>query len=178
MRSCRVAPGVVLTLCMTVSSLTAQDSRPAEATQFEATPAQLPRGNNAWSVRVVRSGGFMGQMLTLTLTSEGKLGCISCADAGVSRTLSNEALVAVAPAFDPRALLVSQSTVKVVKPGQSVALDLSPWCRDCFVTRITVQHRDSDGKVKTYAASWDDVTAAGVPVDLVKLANSIVSLVK
>jgi hypothetical protein len=65
----------------------------------------------------------------------------------------------------------------VVKPGEKVAL-VPSLCRDCFVTRMVVQHRDSIGKVETYFVSWDDVTAVGAPPELVKLAGNIVPLAK
>jgi hypothetical protein len=126
---------------------------------------------------MVRSGGFTGLTLVATLTSDGEVACVECART-FSRTLSKEDLLAVVPPSDLKAALVGNSTVKAIKPGEKVKIAPPVLCRDCFVTRMTVQHRDSNGKVETFFVSWDDVTASGAPAELVKLANSIVSLMK
>jgi hypothetical protein len=173
--------GLQLGLMLFVSgALLAQEARPdpQDASQFEATPAPLPNGNNVWSVRMVRSGGFAGRTLTATATSDGTLTCFSCADGTKSRSLSSEDLRAIVPTGDLKAALAGNSTVKAVKPGEKLALLPSGLCRDCFVTRMIVQHRDSQGKVETYLASWDDVTAAGAPAELVRLAGALSSLAK
>jgi hypothetical protein len=62
MRQATLSAGMILLIAIT---LFAQDSRQEVQglQQFEVTPAELPAGNNAWSVRIVRSGGFAGMTL-------------------------------------------------------------------------------------------------------------------
>jgi hypothetical protein len=149
-----------------------------QANQFEAKPAPLPTGNNVWSIRMVRSGGFAGSMLTATLTSDGKVACLSCADRNVVRALPREDLLAIVPSSDMKAAFAGNKSVREIKPGQKVTLAPSASCRDCLVTVMTVQHRDGKGKVKTYLVSWDDLSASGAPAELVQLAKSIVTQVR
>jgi len=166
-----------LSLLLVAATAAAQEARQdvRESVQFDTLPP-LPNGNNVWSVRMVRSGGFAGITFTATLTSEGKIACIECVR-NFSMDFSKEDLIAIVPSSDLKAALVSNSTVKAVKPGEKMTI-LTSMCRDCFVTRMTVQHRDASGNVQTFFASWDDVTASGAPAELVRLANSIASLVK
>jgi hypothetical protein len=174
-----IACTVAVLLLATATSLPQGDKQDVpDAAEFEAKPAKLPDGKNVWSVRMIRSGGLTGGTVTATLTSEGRLECQACDGRNVSKNLSRQALQTIAPSFDPKTSFAGSSVVKVVKPGQKVPRSFTSLCRDCFVTRITVQHRDAEGKVETYFAYWDDVTAAGVPAELVKLAKDMVSLGK
>jgi hypothetical protein len=179
MRLRAIACTSALLLCATATFLSQADKQDVqEAAEFEARPAKLPDGKNVWSVRLVRSGGLTGGTVTATLTSEGKLECQACAGGNFSRNLSPQALLTIAPSFDPKTSFAGSSVVKVVKPGEKIPRSLTSLCRDCFVTRMTVQQRDAEGKVETYFVYWDDVTAGGVPAALVQLAKDLVLLGK
>ena len=175
MRQATLSAGMILLFAMTLFAQdSSQETRGLE--QFEVTPAELPTGNNAWSVRIVRSGGFAGVTLSATLASDGKLGCASCASQ--PKVLSREDLLSILPSPDLKTALVGNSTVRTVKPGDKISVLPLSVCGDCFVTRVTLQHRDDSGNIETFFVAWDDVTAAGAPADIVRLANSIASLVK
>jgi len=164
-------------LLLAVSVAVAQATRDDDPYQLVVSVAPLPQGNNVWSARIVRVGGFSGTRLVATLTSDARLTCFSCAESSVTRTLSAEAFQAAIPVFDPRAF-ADKPALKRVKPGDQVRASRSGACSDCFVTSVFLQHRDPDGKVVTYFASWDDVTASQIPPELIKLANGIGSLVR
>ena len=131
---------------------------------LRAASVNLPDGSTSWVIRVIRTGGFAGVMLDIEVSSEGRVACKSSTK-NCAGTVTGNALRALAPSIDPNSM-------------QNNTWSLTDACRDCFVTRITVQHRDSEGKVQTYFAYWDDVTAARVPSELVRLASSVVSLNK
>jgi len=164
-------------LLLAVSVAVAQTPRGEDPYQLVVSVAPLPEGNNVWSARIVRSGGFTGARLVATLTSDARLTCFSCAESSVTRVLSAEAFQAAVPVLDPRAF-ADKPSLKRVKPGDQVRAGRSGSCSDCFVTSVFLQHRDSDGKVVTYFASWDDITASQIPPELIKLANGIGSLVR
>jgi hypothetical protein len=132
------------------------------ASPLKEASVRLPEGKGAWVARVIRTGGFSGSPLDVTLTSQGAL---SCENTTCPKVVSADTLQAMNPAFDPKSIASAKST-------------LSDLCQSCFVTRLTVKHRDSGGKVHTHFVFWDDVTAARAPAELVKLARELVSLSK
>ena len=141
----------------------AKDALMADVAALKPAPLELSSETDAWSVRVIRTGGIAGTTLDVTVTSQGKLKCLS-----TTQTVCTEAIRT--DVLEPTRLLATSETITERKST------LSTTCRDCFVTRITVRRREAGGKVKTYFAYWDDVTAISAPFDLVRLATAVVSL--
>ena len=81
------------------------------------------------------------------------------------RTLDSKAL-------EPIASLLLAKTMPKTKS------QLTPSCRDCFVTRITIRRREPTRNAQTYFAYWDDGTVAKAPFEFVRVATEVVSLDK
>jgi hypothetical protein len=129
---------------------------------LKAASLEVPKGEAAWSVRMIRTGGFAGRSLDISITSTGEVKCTS-PDGPCPKAISKNDLQSLAGLIDSKVLRNSKST-------------LSDACKDCFVTRITVGQRDEKGKIQTYFAYFDDVTAAKAPFQLVRIATSIAAL--
>jgi hypothetical protein len=140
----------------------AAEQRANVASPLKAASVRLPDGKGAWVARVIRTGGFAGFDLDAMLTSQGML---TCENSACPKAISADTLQTMTPVFDPRTMGSAKSA-------------LSSLCQSCLVTRMTVKHRDSEGKVHTYFVFWDDLTAGRSPAALVKLARDIVSLAK
>ena len=136
--------------------------RESDTGALKEASVRLPDGKGTWVARVIRTGGFSGSLLDAMLTSQGTL---TCQSRDCPKAVSAETIQAMSPVFDPKTMSSAKS-------------QLSGLCQSCFVTRLTVKHRDSDGKVHSYFVFWDDLTAARAPAGLVKLARDIVSLAK
>jgi len=160
---------LVLPLWLTVFASVQTGQNEAKAAQVTALlkPAslQVAKGEGAWAVRVMQSGGITGQPIDVGLTSIGELACLPESEGRCSKADSGEVLKSVAALLDPKLLRNSKSTL-----GDS--------CRDCIVTSITIGRRDEKGKIDTYFAYWDDVTAAKAPFQLVRIATTLVASVK
>lgn len=139
------------------------DALMAEALALKPASVDLASGADAWTIRVVRTGGIAGTLLDVTVNSEGKLKCVSSDSKVCVEALSPDVLEAT-------------SRLAVSKNISERKSTLSASCRDCFVTRITVRRREEGGKAKTYFAYWDDLTATSAPFDLVRLATAVVAL--
>ncbi|HET9942461.1 MAG TPA: hypothetical protein VFR05_03910 [Terriglobia bacterium] len=135
---------------------------PAPAAPLMQTLPGLPEGNAVWVVRVTRTGGYAGVWREITLNSERKLTCTSCADQS-SRTVPAEIIQSVTPSFNFGDSIVPEDAVASVM------------CMDCMTTRILVQRRNMEGSIESYSASWNEVTTARVPSEFVKLARAILS---
>ena len=128
------------------------------AKREELKPPKLPEGEGAWVVLVISRGGILGVGRgDVALNSLGEVVCKpekACAGpprAGALKSLS-EAAVALA-------------TKKAeIKPGSA--------CNDCYSTMLTLQRREPDGKVRTYAFHWDDLSAAQLPADVLRLYDA------
>jgi hypothetical protein len=154
-----------------VTPILAQDSPPdtgAGATErasrlspLKAASLEVPGAVSAWAVRVIRTGGVAGQSVDIAISSQGALKC-SSAENKCPKEISAKDLQDLAALVDPRMLRNSKSS-------------LSDLCKDCFVTRVTVGHRDEKGKVQTYFAYFDDVTAAKAPFQMVRIATSLLN---
>ena len=124
----------------------------------------LPDGTGTWTVRVITRGGLLGTGIgDFVVSSQGKVLCsreIRCPK-DFSAT-SFQSLIEAIPAVVPP------------QPGgPSVAL-----CNDCITRTITITHRDSMGIVHTHAASWNEVTQAQVPKEVIRIYDALVELVK
>lgn len=133
------------------------------ASPLKAAGVEVPKGESAWAMRLIRTGGVAGRALDIAVTSSGEVKCMP-AD-GMCPSLSAKDLQALAALVDPKLLRNSKSS-------------LSDGCRDCMVSRITVARRDDKGKVQTYFAYFDDVTAAKAPFQMVRIALSLGDLNK
>lgn len=180
---------LVITILLTAFSPStfaqqATQTDPAHATPPPAGPetptvkpavfSQLPEGNSVWVVHLTRTGGFAGISIALTLTSEGKFACPACTNQTISRTLSQRDLRSVTPSFN-FASVADGNTAAIPTP---VSEPLFTMCSDCISTRITIQRRDSAGKIETYTRSWNDVSVSTVQPEFIKLADTILSLAK
>lgn len=129
----------------------------ARLSPLKAASLEVPAAVASWAVRVIRTGGLTGQSVDIAISSQGGLKC-SSSENRCPKEISARDLQDLAALVDPKALRNSKSS-------------LSDLCNDCFVTRITVGHRDEKGKVQTYFAYFDDVTAAKAPFQLVRIAS-------
>ena len=132
------------------------------ASPLKAASLEVPKGEASWAVRLIRTGGLAGRSLDISITSTGD---VKCTPPEGACSISQNDLRNLAALVDPKLLRNSKST-------------LSDDCRDCFVNRITVGHRDEKGKVQTYFAYFDDVTAAKAPFQMVRIALSVGDLKK
>jgi hypothetical protein len=133
------------------------------ASPLKAASLEVPKGEASWAVRLIRTGGLAGRSLDISITSTGEVKCTP--PEGVCPSISQNDLRNLAALVDPKSLRNSKSS-------------LSDDCRDCLVNRITVGHRDAKGKVQTYFAYFDDVTAAKAPFQMVRIALSVGDLKK
>ena len=168
MRNRLILSLIALLAGLPIASFAQETVRPAKV--------RLPQGNGVWVVFIRRSGGFAGTHLEVTVNSERKLHCAVCKTGEQSRTLPQAAFESATPSFSFGIAPVSVDPQADSLPSSS-GLPVS-FCRDCFVTHITIQRRDANGKIETYAATWDDVTASAAPAEFVKLAKTIIDLAK
>lgn len=148
------------------SGQNSSDTRAAQASALlKPASVEVPKGEGAWAVRVMQMGGVAGQSVDIAVTSVGDLKCLPAGDASCAKVNSGEVLKSVASLIDPKLLRKSKSAL-----GDS--------CRDCIVTSITIGTRDEKGKIDTYFAYWDDLTAAKAPFQLVRIATTMVGTLK
>jgi hypothetical protein len=166
MRTLLIVIASALVLGATVSTAAQNNKdelqRFSEAHRLKAAEVDLPSGAGAWSVRVIRTGGFTGRLHDVAVTSMGKVQCLlsggPCA-AGLTGV----------PLQTLRDLVVPP----VIPEAKS---SISTTCKDCMITRVTIKRREANGKVKTYFAYWDDVTAGRTPGEFARIAQAAVAL--
>jgi hypothetical protein len=134
-------------------------------TALKPAPLEVPDGDAAWAVRVIRTGGLRPSVVDITVASTGEVTCGPSSSSSCKRTLDSKALEPIA----------SLTTAKTMPKTKS---QVSPSCRDCVVTRLTIRRREPMRKVQTYFAYWDDVTVAKAPFEFVRVATEVVSLEK
>jgi Fe-S cluster biogenesis protein NfuA len=148
---------------------TLQDERAREQAQaalvklhkLEPASVSLPGGAGAWAVRVIRTGGFDGRTVDVAVRSTG---AVRCALSGTcTGDLSGNSLQSINALVAP-------------VPIPEIKSELSGACNDCFITRITMRRRESDGTEKIYFAYWDDVTMTRAPSELVRIAQAALAL--
>jgi hypothetical protein len=176
----RVMKGMLLSVgfISLMSSIAFAQDAPAPQTQAPSAPTvqpsslQLPSGNGVWAALVRRSGGIAGVSLTVTVNSEKKLNCTSC-QKELTRTLSETEFRSTIPSFSFEIAPIPDDLPR----AQANSTPIS-FCMDCFSTHITIQRRNDEGKIETYAATWNDLTTGSAPAEFVKLANTILALAK
>jgi len=131
---------------------------------LKAAVVTLPKGDNAWVARIIQTGGIKGGLLLdITATSGGKLTCFP-SEKNCGKVLSGNPLQGL--------------TLLASKPLGKIESKLSDACKDCIVTRITLQRREANGKTPTYFAYWDDTSAANTSPELVSIAQTVIALSK
>lgn len=131
----------------------------ASAQSGPLTVLDLPDGNGAWVLRVETSGGFGGRgQGAITLSSAGALAC---------------AAVPSCPArLDPeaqRSLTTLIARVPLASPPPRRDLPATGVCNDCITTMLTLRRRDAQGVDQVVGYSWNEVTAASVPGEVLRL---------
>ena len=142
-----------------VSAGTLGQKPPAGPSQAEL---ELPKGDAAWVLRVVRAGGLIGKTTDdVTINSEGMVLC-------PSSTLC----VARLSADSQKSLNQLIGGARISKTSSKVGTV----CPDCTITAITLRRMEAKNKDQTYFAYWDEKTVGKVPVELVSIANSALSM--
>ena len=126
---------------------------------------KLPKGNDAWVIRVERSGGITGGSEDVTLDSSGTVRC------------GNTDLRKHCPATLTEAELKVFEELVTRKIPDSTS-SLGSVCNDCHRVRITLQHRDSKGKVRKYYAFWIGSPGPRIASEVTELAGKALALVR
>jgi len=130
------------------------------------TPSvNLPKGQNAWAVHVVRVGGLTGDGSgDIKITSENK---VTCGDPDA------HCKGALMPSdFRLLSELILSSQFAKTKKQSSESLP----CFDCFTTAITVRRREAKNKDRSYSGKWESSTTGTVPPDLIRIAQKVLAL--
>src|SRR5215510_9225519 len=90
-------------------------------TALKPAPFEVPDGDAAWAVRVIRTGGLHPSTIDISVTSAGEVTCGTSSNSNCKRTLDPKAL-------EPIASLVLAKTMPKTKSQVSAS------CRDCVVT--------------------------------------------
>ena len=137
----------------------------APGAKAEPPAVDLPKDDNAWAVRVVRSGGLDGDSFQdITIKSTGKL-TVDAGQGMTEITLSPDALKMLA------ALVQSSKFSKRILPSNNPA-----GCYDCSSTAVTFRRREPKGKDRTYSAAWVPTTVGTVSEDFVSIVRQVLGL--
>jgi len=137
----------------------------ASTAKAEPPAVELPKGDHAWAVRVVRSGGLDGDSFQdITIKSTGQL-TIDMGQGKREITISPDALKMLGP------LVQSSKFPKRILPSYDPA-----GCYDCSSTAITVRRREPKGKDRTYSAAWVPTTVGTVSEDFVSIVRQVLGL--
>lgn len=123
---------------------------------------ELPLETNSWSVQITSRGGLDGTGKgNLTITSQGYLAW-NAAKNQCNAKLGDDVLqMLTQTAYSANASKWSEQTSK--------------FCSDCYVTTIVLQRREHGGIGKMYIASWDDITAGKISVELRKVYDTFMT---
>jgi hypothetical protein len=131
----------------------------------EPPTLDLPKGDNAWALRVVRSGGLNADtFLDVTIKSTGQL-TIDSGQGKRESTISTNMLMMLGP------VVLSAKFPKVASPGAVPA-----GCFDCYTTVITVRRREPKGKERTYSAAWVPTAVGSVSEEFVSISRLALGL--
>jgi hypothetical protein len=141
------------------------DQNASTSTKPESPSVDLPKGEDAWAVRVVRSGGLNADTFRdITIKSTGQL-TIDWGQGKQEATLSPDALKTLGP------LVLSAGFPQMANTG------IHPGgCNDCYTTAITVRRRERKGKERTYSAAWAPVTVGSTPENYVSISRLVLGL--
>ena len=156
-----------LTLMLIWSCLAAGTSLSRQATETPVNLA-LPAGNGAWVIRILTSGGFSGTGNGDTaVSSSGQIVC----------TPEN----ACPKRFEVRSiqLLIDKIAEMAASPVTGNRAVIAPSaCNDCLTRRVTVVWRDAMAVEHSYSVSWDEVTGAIVPPEVIQIYEAVTALRK
>jgi hypothetical protein len=128
-----------------------------------AADLPLPQGPDAWTARVVISGGITGRGGgEITADSGGRLACLPplrCAE-----TINRPALDAV------RARVIEIRGLQWTRPNPTAV------CSDCYTTTFTIHTRAKDGSDMMNVYSWSDIDFASVPDAIKRAYRTVVDL--
>ncbi len=128
------------------------------------TSVALPLGADAWALQIDSGGGFTGSGRgDLTLRSDGVL-TWSAADDACSRKLSDETMHAL-------------TTIVLAADASTTGSEesLSILCGDCYTNSMILQHRETDGAIRTSSARWDDVSQAKVSAAMITVYETMMA---
>ena len=127
---------------------------------LKPSPVELPAGNEAWVIRVIRSGGFTSDVVfDVSLNSSGSVRC-RVTKSECPTGLDNDVLKEISQ-------LVS---AKIPESRPTVTT-----CNHCVITEVTVEYRDARGKVRKSFAAWSDSSPARVPMEMRTLAAMVIA---
>ena len=127
----------------------------------------IPNSEGEWTLRVHTSGGLTGRGHgTVTITSRGKRTC-GAAGPACANPLTSAKLEPVANMID---LAIPDTWTT---PGRSSGL-----CGDCYTYFVLLYRRDRAKILRTYVASWDQLTQKSAPAELLRIAEAVLALGK
>jgi hypothetical protein len=128
-------------------------------------PVKLPKGEDAWAVHVVRSGGLTAVTFKdITIKSTGQM-TIDSGQGKRETTVSPAALK-----------MLGQAVLSAKFPKMPNASDDPAGCYDCYTTAMTVRRREPKGKDRTYSGVWVPTTVGSVPEDFVSIVQLVLQI--
>jgi hypothetical protein len=125
----------------------------------------LPEGQDAWAVRVIRSGGLTGETFRdITINSTGQLTIDS-------KQGKQEILISSDDLMKLGHMVLSGKFSKWTDRGHDAA-----GCYDCYTTALTVRRRERKGKERTYSGTWVPTTVGSVPEDFVSIVQQVLQI--
>jgi len=126
----------------------------------------IPDSEGEWTLRVHTSGGFTGRGIgTVTITSRGKRTC-GAAGPACGNPLTSAKLEPVA------------NMIELAIPETWTTPGSSGLCKDCYTYFVLLYRRDRAKILRTYVASWDQLTQKSVPAELLRIAEAVLALGK
>jgi hypothetical protein len=129
----------------------------------------LPGGNGSWVIRISTSGGFSGAGKgNIAVSSNGDIVCTMQKPACPER-------------FDKQPIqnLVDKLTgAKLTSTVAGSAPVIRGLCNDCLNSRLEIVWRDAVGIEHSHSSSWDELTAATAPPEVIDIYNAIIALRK
>jgi len=160
MRYTAVVSSVFLTVFL-VATAVAQNA--VSSGKPEPPAVDLPKGDNAWAVRLVRSGGLSGNSLRdITISSTGEVAI----DSGREKRQSS-----LAPD-----ILKTLGELILTPKDFNAQTEAGGGCFDCYITSITIRRRETNGKDRKYSASWGSATAGKAPPYFAQIAALILNI--
>jgi hypothetical protein len=140
------------------------------STKTDPHKVELPEGQDAWAVRVIRSGGLSGETFRdITVQSTGQL-TIDTRDGKQEITISPDALSTISP---DALRMLSQMVLSAKFAKSSNRGHDTAGCYDCYTTALTVRRRERNGKERTHSGVWVPTTVGSVPEDFVNIVQMV-----
>ena len=157
---------VVAIMWIYISAVTAF---PQEAGNTLASPA-LPVGNGVWVIRVFTSGGFSGAGHgNIAISSKGEIVCTMQKPAACPKSFEVQPIQQLVDKF------AGMDLSRIVDQPVPAAPGI---CNDCINRLVILVWRDRTGVKHSYSMSWDELTAAMVPREIIDIYNAVTALRK